>query len=197
MEAGFWANQFENPANAEAHDRGTGPELWQQTGGRLDAFICACGTGGTLGGTSAFLKERAPTVQAWVADPEGSALYSWVTTGALESRGSTFVEGIGIKRITANFARARVDGALQVTDEETIEMVYYLLRREGLFVGGSAALNCVAAVKLARKLGRGSVVATVLCDGGSLYHSRLFSADWLAERGLVIRARELEFISDA
>jgi cysteine synthase A len=196
-EGGFWANQFENPMNAEAHYRGTGPELWRQTNGQLDAFVCATGTGGTIGGTTAYLKEQRKDVHCAVADAEGSSMYAWVTERTLDAPGSSLLEGIGIKRVTANFARARLDSALRVRDAEAIEMVYYLARREGLFVGGSAGLNVTAAVKLARRLGPGKVIVTVLCDGASRYLSRLFSEDWLAEHGFRVKAKGLEFIEDA
>ncbi|HEU4535586.1 MAG TPA: pyridoxal-phosphate dependent enzyme, partial [Polyangiaceae bacterium] len=190
----LWADQFENPANAEAHYQTTGPEIWRQTGGRLDGVVMAAGTGGTLGGVSAFLKERDPRIAAYLIDPPGSGLYAWVTRGELVSVGSSITEGIGIMRETANFRRARLDGAFQGSDREAVEMAHFVLRRDGLFVGSSSALNCVGAMRLARTLGPGKTIVTVLCDGGGRYQSRLFNPAWLEEKGLTPRAQGLEFL---
>ena len=192
---GFWANQFENTANADAHYESTGPELWEQTGGAIDGVVMAAGTGGTIGGTTAFLKERRSDLVAAVIDPAGSALYSWVKRGVLEASGSSITEGIGIGRITANFARARLDDGFQGTDREVVEMAHHLLRADGLLVGGSAALNAVGAVRLARALGPGKTIVTILCDNGGRYQSTLFNPEWLAARELVPQARGLEFLS--
>jgi cysteine synthase A len=194
----FWANQFENTANADAHFEHTGPELWAQTDGKLDGFVCSAGTGGTIGGITSYLKQQRSDVQCYVIDPPGSSLYNHVVHGNLDASGSSFTEGIGIRRITANFARARLDGAFFGTDHETIEMVYWLLAKDGIYVGGSAALNCVGAVKLARKLGPGHTIATVLCDGASRYQSRLFNPEWLEEKDLTVtRPDDLSFVRDA
>jgi cysteine synthase len=193
----LWANQFENTANSDAHIHTTGPEIWAQTDGLVDGFVCASGTGGTIGGVSSFLKSQNERVVCAVIDPPGSSLYNWVTHGTLDATGSSFTEGIGIRRITANFARATLDRAFFGTDEESIEMVYWLLAKDGLFVGGSAALNCVGAVKLARALGPGKIVVTILCDGAGRYQSKLFSDAWLAERGFSPgRATDLSFVKD-
>ena len=190
-----WANQFENTANADAHEQGTGPEIWQQTDGKVDGFICSAGTGGTIGGASRALKAKSAAVQCYLIDPGGSSLYAHVTAGTLDSEGGSFIEGIGIKRITANFARAQLDGAFRGNDNETIEMVYWLLKNDGLFLGGSAALNCVGAVKLARKLGRGKTIVTVLCDGAGRYQSRLFNPTWLEAEQLVLKKpADLSFV---
>jgi cysteine synthase A len=190
----LWADQFENPANAEAHYTTTGPELWQQTGGRLDGVVMAAGTGGTLGGVSAFLKERDPRVAAYLIDPAGSGLYAWVTRGEFASEGSSITEGIGIMRETANFRRARLDGAFRGSDREVVEMAHFVLRRDGLFIGSSSALNCVGAMRLARQLGPGKTIVTMLCDGGGRYQSRLFNPAWLEEKGLTPQAKGLEFL---
>ncbi len=193
---GFWANQFENTDNADAHFQGTGPEIWAQTDGKIDGFICASGTGGTIGGVTSYLKSRSEKVQCYVVDCGGSSLYSHVTAGTLDAEGSSFLEGIGIRRITANFKRAKLDGAFRGTDVEAAEMVHWLLRKDGLFVGGTAGINCVGAVKLARKLGKGSTVVTVLCDGGSRYQSRLFNDEWLRTQKVRPKGAEtLDFIA--
>jgi cysteine synthase A len=172
----------------DAHYRTTGPELWRQAGERLDGFVCAAGTGGTIGGVSRYLKHVSPSTAVYLIDPTGSGLKCYVETGEFSSSGSCFIDGIGIGRKTANFASAIVDGAFRGDDREAVEMAHYLLRNEGLFVGPSAALNVVGAVKLARKLGPGSVVATVLCDGGERYRATTFNPAWLEEKGLSPRA---------
>lgn len=175
----FWANQFENTANSDAHFMGTGPEIWEQTDGLVDGFVCSSGTGGTIGGVSSYLKSKSDKVHCAVVDCAGSSLYAHVTSGTPDAEGSSFLEGIGIRRITANFARAKLDSAFRGSDYESTEMVHWLLRKDGLFLGGSAGLNCVGAVKLARKLGAGKTIVTVLCDGASRYQSRLFNDEWL------------------
>jgi cysteine synthase A len=190
----FWANQFENLANFEAHYATTGPELWQQTAGRLDGVVMAAGTGGTIGGVTAYLKEQRADLATYLIDPTGSGLYCLVTEGKVEGKGSSITEGIGILRETANFRRAKLDGAFRGTDREAVEMAYFLLAHDGLFLGASAALNCVGAVRLARRLGPGATVATILCDGGARSQSRLYDAKWLAERELTPVAKGLEFL---
>jgi cysteine synthase A len=192
-EGAFWANQFENAANAEAHYRTTGPELLADCPA-LDGFICSSGTGGTIGGTTAYLKDKRPETQCYLVDCEGSSLVGYVNRGTLEVDGSSVLEGIGIRRITKNFARAKLDGAFLGTDQEAIAMVHWLLAKDGLFVGGSAALNCVGAVKLARKLGRGKTVATILCDGAARYASRIFDEAWLAQKGFKVDHPDLSFV---
>ncbi|KIY44369.1 pyridoxal phosphate-dependent enzyme, beta subunit [Fistulina hepatica ATCC 64428] len=185
----IWTDQFDNTANTEAHYRTTGPEIWEQAGGELDGFICATGTGGTLAGVGRFLKEKSGgKTQVWLADPPGSVLTSYVTSGGklIERSGSSITEGIGQGRITNNLGTFVNDlsGALTVPDEKSIEMLYDLLDTEGLYLGASSALNVVAAVELANKLGKGSRVATILCDGAYRYQSRLFSKKWIQSKGL-------------
>lgn len=194
LENAFWANQFENLANSEAHYQTTAPEIWQQASGELDGIVMSSGTGGTIGGVTAYLKEQNPQIAAYLIDPPGSGLYSFVTQGVLRAEGNSITEGIGINRETANFRRARLDGAFQGSDLEVIEMAHYLLKHDGLFVGSSAALNVVGAVRLARQLGAGHVVATILCDGGGRYQSRMFNAEWLASKNLTPTAKGLEFL---
>ncbi|MDE2571144.1 MAG: cysteine synthase A [bacterium] len=189
-----WADQFENPANRRAHEQTTGPEIWEQCEGRLDAFITSAGTGGTIAGVALALKKRDPRIIVGLCDPMGSALYAHVTTGSLDVEGDSNVEGIGIKRITKNFAGAPIDHAMRVVDRDAIEMAHWLLRREGLFLGGSAALNVVGAARLARTLPEGSRVVTILCDGGQRYQSRIFNETWLQENDVLPCARGLEFL---
>ncbi|TFK22579.1 cysteine synthase [Coprinopsis marcescibilis] len=185
-----WTNQFDNTANAQAHYETTGPEIWQQTGGKLDAFICATGTGGTLAGVGRYLKEKSNgKTQIWIADPPGSVLTSYVNSGGKlnERSGGSITEGIGQGRITDNLGTfvKQVDGAFTVPDEKSIAMLYDLLDTEGLYLGASSTLNVVAAYELAQKLGKGSSVITVLCDGAYRYQSRLFSKTWLESKGLL------------
>ena len=187
LDNAIWANQFDNVANRLAHYHTTGPEIWRQTGGGVDAFVSAVGTGGTIAGTARFLKEQKPGVRIVLADPPGSALYSYVKTGQAEmSAGPSLTEGIGNSRVTANLEGAPIDDALQVPDHDTVAMVYSLLRDEGLFVGASTGCNVAAAVRVARDLGPGHTVVTMLCDGGQKYLSRLFDSAWLAERGFSV-----------
>lgn len=184
IENAFWADQFENIANSESHYQTTAPEIWQQTGGAIDGIVMSSGTGGTIGGVTAYLKEQNPNIAAYLIDPQGSGLYSFMTDGVFKAEGSSITEGIGINRGTANFYRAKLDGAFQGSDLEAIEMAHHLLKHDGLFIGSSAALNLVGAVKLARKLGKGKVIVTILCDGGGRYQSRMFNSQWLAEKQL-------------
>jgi cysteine synthase len=181
---GFWANQFDNVANRQAHEDTTGPEIWDQTGGRIDGFICAVGSGGTLGGVSRALKARNPGITIGIADPMGAALYGWYAHGELKASGSSITEGIGQGRVTANLEDVAVDFACQVEDPEWLPVLYDLVAREGLAVGGSAALNVAGAMKLARHLGPGHTIVTILCDYASRYQSKLFNPQFLAERGL-------------
>jgi cysteine synthase A len=178
-------NQFDNTANRDAHYATTGPEIWADTGGRVDAFTCATGTGGTLGGVSRYLKEQKPAVRCVLADPLGSSLYQWIKTGELKASGTSAVtEGIGIGRVTANLQGAPLDDAMQVDDVEVVRTTYGLLRHEGLFLGSTSGVNVAAAVRVARELGPGHTVVTVLCDGGHKYLSRFYDAEWLASKGL-------------
>jgi cysteine synthase A len=179
-----WANQFDNVANRTAHFESTGPEIWRETGGRVDAFCAATGTGGTLAGVAAYLKSQSPAVRIVLVDPPGSSLYEYFKHGELKSDGgSSITEGIGTGRVTANLEGAPIDDALRISDSETMRFVYRLLREEGLLLGSTAGINVAAAVTLAKQLGPGHTIATVLCDGGAKYQSRLFNPAWIAERG--------------
>jgi cysteine synthase A len=182
----IWSNQFDNTANRRAHLETTGPEIWQQTAGRIDAFVAASGTGGTVAGVSEYLKSRSSGVRTVLADPPGSSLYEFIRHGVIKATGSgSITEGIGIGRVTANMQDAPIDDAVHVEDAETVSYVYRLLREEGLFVGSTSGVNVAAAVRVARDLGPGHVVVTVLCDTGSKYLSRLFNRDWLAQKRLL------------
>ena len=181
-----WANQFDNLANREGHRVNTGMEIWHGTEGRVDAFTCACGTGGTLGGVSLALKEKKPGVRIVLADPEGSALYGWVKTGELAAEGSSITEGIGQSRVPGNLDGVPLDGAVRIPDTEMLEQVYSLLIHEGLSVGGSAGINVAAAIRVAREMGPGHTVVTILCDGGARYQSKLFNPEFLRSKGLPV-----------
>lgn len=181
----IWANQFDNVVNRQAHLETTGPEIWRDTAGRVDAFVCATGTGGTLAGVARCLKACNSKVRIVLADPDGSALYSWVKTGELKAEGSSITEGIGTSRVTANLEGTPIDDAVRIDDRSCVNMVYRLLREEGLFVGSSSGINVAAAVEVARQLGPGHTVVTLLCDRGGLYFKRLFNPDWLREKGLL------------
>ncbi len=188
LEGAVWVNQFDNDANRLAHYESTGPEIWQQTDGHIDAFACAVGTGGTIAGVSQYLKQQNPDIQIILLDCMGSALYNYVTTGDLIlSEGPSITEGIGNSRITDNLANAEIDWALEVSDQEMVTMVYRLLREEGWYFGSSTGVNVCGTVEVARKLGPGHTVVTMLCDGGSKYQSRLFNEEWLAGKGLYVR----------
>jgi cysteine synthase A len=183
----FWANQFENLANGEAHYQTTGPELWAQCEGRIDVLVCSVGTGGTLSGVSRYLKEQNPALRVVLADPLGSGLYCQVREGKLETSGTSITEGIGIMRLTENFRRARVDEAMRVTDQEMIETLYHLAREDALVVGTSAALNVRAAYEVARRLpGQGQRIVTFLCDHGSRYASKVFDPAFLQSKQLQV-----------
>ncbi|MBX5460712.1 MAG: cysteine synthase A [Steroidobacteraceae bacterium] len=181
----IWSNQFDNTANRDAHFRTTGPEIWEQTEGRVSAFVAASGTGGTFAGVSDYLKQQNPKIRCVLADPPGSSLYEYVKNGALKATGSgSITEGIGIGRVTANLATAKIDDAVHIEDSETVSYVYRLLHEEGLFLGSTSGINVAAAVRVARELGPGHTIVTVLCDGGAKYQSRLFNPEWLAQKGL-------------
>jgi cysteine synthase A len=181
-----WANQFDNLANREGHRTTTGPEIWQQTEGRVDAFTCACGTGGTLGGVALALKAANPAVRIVLADPEGSGLFGWVKCNDLTVSGSSITEGIGQSRVTANLAGAPIDDAERIPDAEALEQVFDLLIHEGLSVGLSSGINIAAAIRVARSLGPGHTVVTILCDSGARYQSKLFNPAFLRGRGLPV-----------
>ncbi|KAK8959057.1 hypothetical protein KSP40_PGU008225 [Platanthera guangdongensis] len=202
---GFFADQFENFANFRAHYEGTGPEIWEQTEGNLDAFVSAAGTGGTVAGISRYLKEKNPNVKCFLIDPPGSGLFNRVIRGVMYTREEaegrrlknpfdTIIEGIGINRLTKNFMMAELDGAYRGTDKEAVEMSRFLLRNDGLFVGSSSAMNCVGAVRVAQTLGAGHTIVTVLCDSGFRHLSKFYNPQYLADLGLTPTATRLEFL---
>jgi len=182
----FFADQFDNVANRQAHVETTGPEILAATGGAVDGFICAAGTGGTLAGTAEALRAARPDVRIGLADPEGSALYAHYTTGTLKAEGSSITEGIGQGRITRNLAGFAPDVSFRIPDAEALEIVFRLMREEGLSLGGSSGINVAGAIRLARELGPGHTVVTILCDGAARYASKLFNPAFLAERGLPV-----------
>src|SRR5213593_51233 len=182
----FWANQWDNTANADGHYRSTGPEIWQQTGGKVDGFTCAIGTGGTLAGVSRYLKEKNKKVRIAAADPVGAAMYSWFKRGELKSEGSSITAGIGQGRVTKNVAMAMVDDAYQIPDAEALPLIFEMARREGLILGGSSGINIAGAIRLARDLGPGHTVVTILADSGTRYQSKLFNPTFLKQKGLPV-----------
>ncbi len=181
-----WANQFDNVANRMAHIEGTGPEIWRQTDGKIDGFTCAVGTGGTLAGIGIALKERNPKITIALSDPMGAALYNYYKHGELKSEGTSITEGIGQGRITKNLEGAPIDDAFQVSDEEALPVVFDLLKYEGLCLGGSSGINVAGAIKLAKKMGPGHTIVTILCDYGQRYQSKLFNPKFLRERNLPV-----------
>lgn len=186
LSGAIWANQFDNTANRDAHFESTGPEIWADTDGKVDAFCAATGTGGTLAGVARFLKSKSSAVRIVLLDPPGSSLYHYIRDGELKSDGaSSITEGIGTGRVTANLAGAPIDDAMRIPDAEMLRTVYRLLREEGLLLGSTAGLNVAGALRLAKQLGPGHTIVTILCDGGAKYTSRLFNRAWLAERGLL------------
>src|SRR5687767_7216417 len=180
----FWANQWDNTANRDGHYRSTGPEIWEQTEGRVDGFTCAIGTGGTLAGVSRFLKEKNQRIRTVAADPMGAAMYSWIKHKELKSEGSSVTEGIGLGRVTRNVKDAPIDDAYQIPDSEAIPLLFELLKNEGLCLGGSSAINVAGAIRLAKELGPGHTVVTILADSGTRYQSKLFNPAFLREKGL-------------
>jgi cysteine synthase len=181
-----WANQFDNLANREGHRAVTGPEIWEQTGGTIDAFTCACGTGGTLAGVAFALKEKNPAVRTVLADPEGSGLAGWIKRKDLSIEGSSITEGIGNSRVTANLEGAPIDDAERIPDGEALQHIYDVLIHEGLSVGTSSGINIAAAVRVAKQLGPGHTVVTILADGGSRYQSKLFNPEFLRSKNLPV-----------
>ena len=179
-----WANQFDNTANREAHVHGTGPEIWAQTDGRVDGFICAIGTGGTLAGVAQALRDRRADVQIGLADPHGASMYAWFTDGELRSEGNSISEGIGQARITANIEGLAIDRPYRISDEEMLLALYDLVEHEGLVMGGSTGVNVAGAIRMAQDMGPGHTIVTVLCDHGQRYQSKLYNPMFLAERGL-------------
>ncbi len=182
----IWANQFDNVANRQAHIETTGPEIWEQTGGKVDGFICAAGSGGTVAGVGMALKERNKDIRIGLADPHGAALYSFYTTGELKAEGSSITEGIGQGRITANLQDAPIDFACRIGDEEAVRIVFDLLQEEGLCMGGSTGVNIAGAMALARELGPGHTIVTILCDYGTRYQSKLYNPDFLRSKNLPV-----------
>ncbi len=182
----IWANQFDNVANRDGHYRTTGPEIWAQTDGQIDAFTCSTGTGGTLAGVGRFLKEQNPKVRIALADPMGSALFNYFDHGELKAEGESITEGIGQGRITKNLEGAPIDDWLRVTDEEALPLIFELVKKEGFLVGGSTGINVVAAIKLAKKLGPGHCIITLICDSGDRYQSKLFNPAFLRPKNLPV-----------
>ena len=183
-EGAIWANQFDNVANRQAHIETTGPEIWRQTAGRLDGFVSSVGTGGTLAGVAIALKAYDPGIVTALADPMGAAIYSWIKTGELKSEGSSITEGIGQGRVTANLVDAPIDDAFQIPDEEALPLIFELLEKEGLCLGGSTGINVAGAIRLARQLGPGHTIVTILADYGTRYQSKLFNPEFLRSRNL-------------
>ena len=181
-----WANQFDNTANSKGHYETTGPEIWMQTDGKVDGFVCSSGTGGTIGGVSSFLKEKNKDIKIFLADPDGSSLFDHIENGELKSSGSSITEGIGSSRVTANFAKAKIDGAFKVTDKEALPVLFDLIQNEGLSLGTSCAINVTGAIKLGKKLGPGKTIVTILCDRSDKYNSKLFNKKFLQEKGLPV-----------
>jgi cysteine synthase A len=182
----LWANQFDNIANREFHEATTGQEIWDQTNGEVDAFVCAVGTGGSLAGVSRALKSHNENITIGLSDPTGSALYNYFTTGELKADGGSISEGIGIGRITENFAGTIVDAPFQIPDTESIPLVYDMIREEGICCGGSTGVNVAGAIRLAKELGPGHVITTLLCDSGLRYRERLFNRKFMTEKGLTL-----------
>ncbi len=182
----IWANQFDNVANRQAHIDTTAPEIWEQTGGKVDGFVCSVGSGGTLAGVGIGLKAKNSKIQIGIADPMGASLYSYYTTGVLKAEGSSITEGIGQSRITANLEGAPVDRAYQIPDEEAVPVVFDLLEHEGLCLGGSSGINVAGAIRMAKEMGPGHTIVTVLCDYGTRYQSKLFNPDFMRSKNLPV-----------
>ena len=182
----LWANQFDNTANYKSHEMSTGPEIWEQTNGTVDGFICAVGSGGTLTGVGNALKQRNPKIKIGLADPMGSALFNYYRNGELKSEGNSISEGIGQGRITKNLEKAIVDECFQITDHQALPIIYNLLQDEGLCMGGSTGINIAGAIELGKKMGPGHTIVTILCDWGHRYQSKVFNPSFLREKGLPI-----------
>jgi len=179
-----WANQFDNTANAKGHYETTGPEIWDQTDGKVDGFICSSGTGGTIGGVSSYLKEKNKNIKIYLSDPAGSALYNYIKNGELKSEGGSITEGIGSSRVTANFAEAKIDGAFSISDQESLPILYDLIQNEGLSLGTSCGVNIAGAIRLGKELGPGKTIVTILCDKSDKYNSKMFNKKFLQDKGL-------------
>ncbi|MEO0543107.1 MAG: cysteine synthase A [Pseudomonadota bacterium] len=184
----IWANQFDNPINRQAHIDTTGPEIWRDTAGKVDGFICACGSGGTLAGVASYLRSKSDTVKIGIADPMGAALYSFYTSGELKSEGGSISEGIGQGRITANLEGFTPDFACQVTDPEALDIIFALAEEEGMIMGGSTGVNIGGAMKMAKELGPGHTIVTILCDYGNRYQSKVYNPDFLRSKDLPVPA---------
>jgi cysteine synthase A len=182
----IWANQFDNVANRQAHVEGTGPEIWEQTDGKVDGFACAVGTGGTLAGVGIALKERERSVKVVAADPLGASIYSWIKTGELKAHGTSITEGIGQGRVTANLKGAPIDDAFEIPDEEALPVIFDLLEHEGLCMGGSTGINIAGAIRLAKQMGPGHTIVTILADYGTRYQSKLFNPEFLRSKNLPV-----------
>ena len=173
-----WANQFDNTANSKGHYDTTGPEIWHQTEGKIDGFVCASGTGGTIGGVSSYLKEKNKDIKIYLSDPTGSALYNYIQNGELKSEGGSITEGIGSSRVTANFAEAKIDGAFSIDDHESLPILYDLIKNEGLSLGTSCGVNIAGAIRLGKLLGPGKTIVTILCDKSDRYNSKMFNKNF-------------------
>ena len=181
-----WANQFDNVANAKGHYEGTGKEIWEQTEGKVDGFVCSSGTGGTISGVSNALKEKNKNVKIYLSDPKGSALYNYIKNGELKSEGSSITEGIGSSRITKNFENAKIDDAYSIDDHEALPILYDLIQNEGLSLGTSCGINIAGAIRLGKELGPGKTIVTILCDKSDKYNSKMFNKSFLKEKNLPI-----------
>ena len=181
-----WANQFDNTANAKGHYEGTGKEIWEQTDGKVDGFVCSSGTGGTISGVSNALKEKNKNVKICLSDPKGSALYSYIKNGELKSEGGSITEGIGSSRITKNFENAKIDDAYSIDDHEALPILYDLIQNEGLSLGTSCGINIAGAIRLGKELGPGKTIVTILCDKSDKYNSKMFNKSFLKEKNLPI-----------
>ena len=179
-----WANQFDNVANSKGHYETTGPEIWEQTNGKVDGFVCSSGTGGTIGGVSNYLKEKNKNIKIYLSDPRGSALYNYIQNGELKSEGGSIAEGIGSSRVTKNFATATIDGAFSIDDKESLPIIFDLIQNEGLSLGISSGVNVAGAIKLGQELGPGKTIITILCDKSDRYNSKLFNKSFLQEKDL-------------
>ena len=179
-----WANQFDNTANSKGHYETTGPEIWEQTDGKIDGFVCSSGTGGTIAGVSSFLKEKNKDIKIYLSDPTGSSLYSYIVNGELKSEGGSITEGIGSSRVTANFAKAKIDGAFSISDHESLPVLFDLIEKEGLSLGTSCGVNIAGAIRLGKLLGPGKTIVTILCDKSDKYNSKMFNKSFLQEKGL-------------
>ena len=179
-----WANQFDNVANAKGHYEGTGKEIWDQTEGKIDGFVCSSGTGGTIAGVSNALKEKNKNIKIYLSDPKGSALYNYIKNGELKSEGNSITEGIGSSRVTKNFENAKIDDAYSIDDREALPVLFDLIKNEGLSLGTSCGINIAGAIKLAKELGPGKTIVTILCDKSDKYNSKMFNKTFLQEKGL-------------